>query len=1018
VTKDGKYLVYIMKKRNVIPLTLLCILAIAVLAAPVVGLLVEPGDMITATDGTTIAMITLDGLTAIEPGGTITIDITELHQYVADSFTFTTDNVAIDTEATVDGWTVEVADSTLTLNSTTGADPGETINLTFTGAIYPWVDTLGIEKTVVLTATRSDETEGVPFNFVIQTGTLLGTGLSITDGETITSPYGTTSRLIAITESDIAPGGTVIIDLYYAKGLFASFTFSDANIAVSTDPAGIWTTAPIEYDYLTLTATGGTPKVGDTINVTFTGTSGNPFIAYSGGPMTNPLTAIRSDRIDPEPFSITIDTAPPVSTGMSIENGAPITSTTGATSPVITITDQPIAQDGTITIFVPFLPSLIAINSFNNDNVMVSNTGEAIWTREVVTGDRVILTSTGNDTAVGDKVTVTFTGASNPWITSLPGLDYSYTTAVRGDEQGTGYFNITISTPSPTDLSIIEGATITSMSGFTTPVIMITGADILPEGTITMEVTALNQYVANGTLTNDNIRIVDNATQATWTASVASDALGFNYLTLTSTDGPTIAGETVNVTFTGETNPWKGDTNGEKTVTLLPTRGDGAGAGSFNFVINTTLSLDVDFSATPRWGIAPLSVAFTDKSNMGPIEWSWDFGDGGNSTDPNPVYIYTQPGLYDVSMTVWNKTSMGMVSKTNYINVLNGAVIGTDTEFSGLTVTNCGGPQTIMVNTSILTATLSSGNSVLEIQAPAESGFKSITFSAQNGGFTQNGNIITGNPTGVHMESGEIAPASGFSDSIGKKSSFRYTIDLPAYPCKAKLTTEIWEGPVTEYDTLFRQVASQNLAYPVGTAYTVKITKTNFPSDAQIKIIMSVDSGWSPSISGENVMIWHIADDKSYGEILPTRYLYTDPLTNLDYYEADSPRGFSTFGVSSLTGSNNPFQIIAFVATNVVNQAANAQISSGTGSGSSTGTSVSANIEQGGPSSDMQAGGIVVPTPVPPNKPAPLTQPAMSTNVGMLGWLLAIVQNNPIILIGVAGVIVVVGYFGWWKQRL
>jgi hypothetical protein len=66
----------------------------------------------------------------------------------------------------------------------------------------------------------------------------------------------------------------------------------------------------------------------------------------------------------------------------------------------------------------------------------------------------------------------------------------------------------------------------------------------------------------------------------------------------------------------------------------------------------------------------------------------------------------------------------------------------------------------------------------------------------------------------------------------------------------------------------------------------------------------------------------------------------------------------------------------------------------------------------------MQAGGIVVPTPVPPNKPAPLTQPAMSTNVGMLGWLLAIVQNNPIILVGVAGVIVVVGYFGWWKQRL
>ena len=42
----------------------------------------------------------------------------------------------------------------------------------------------------------------------------------------------------------------------------------------------------------------------------------------------------------------------------------------------------------------------------------------------------------------------------------------------------------------------------------------------------------------------------------------------------------------------------------------------------------------------------------------------------------------------------------------------------------------------------------------------------------------------------------------------------------------------------------------------------------------------------------------------------------------------------------------------------------------------------------------------------------------MTTNIGMAGWLLAIVQNNPIILIGVAGVIVVVGYFGWWKKRL
>jgi PKD repeat protein len=558
------------------------------------------------------------------------------------------------------------------------------------------------------------------------------------------------------------------------------------------------------------------------------------------------------------------------------------------------------------------------------------------------------------------------------------------------------------------------------MTGAASPVITITGADILPEGTITMEVTGLNEYVANGTLTNENFRIDDTADQATWTADVASDAIGFNYLTLTSTGGPTIAGETVNVTFTGETNPWKGETNGEKTVPLYATRGDGAGAGFLNFVINTTpppeATLGVDFIASPRWGNAPLSVAFTDKSTGDPTEWSWDFGDGETSTVQNPVHVYAQPGLYDVSMTVWNKYSMGLVSKSNYINVLNGAVVETDTEFAGLTVTNCGGPQTIMVNTSILTAVLSSGNTVLEIQAPAESGFKSITFYGP--GFSRVGDTITGNPTAVHLVSGEIAPASGFSDSVGKKASFKYTIDLSSYPCNANLNSEIWEGEVPEYDTLFRRVASENQAYPVGTAYTVKITKTNFPSDAQIKIIMSVDSGWSPSISGENVLIWHIADDKSYGEILPTKFLYKDLVTNLDYYEADSPRGFSTFGVSSLTGSNNPFQMVAFVAAQVINQEGNTQSSPGSGSGSVSGTSISTNAEPGSPTSEMQGGPIETPAPVAPNKPAPLSQPAMSTNVGMVGWLLAMVTNNPIILVGVAGVIVVVGYFGWWKKRL
>ena len=255
-------------------------------------------------------------------------------------------------------------------------------------------------------------------------------------------------------------------------------------------------------------------------------------------------------------------------------------------------------------------------------------------------------------------------------------------------------------------------------------------------------------------------------------------------------------------------------------------------------------------------------------------------------------------------------------------------------------------------------------------------------------------------------------------------SSFSYSIDLPSYPCNGKLSTTIWEGAIPEYDTKLQNITAGNTppAVSIGTAYTAKITKTNFPSEAQAKIRMSVDSGWNPSLSGGpgTVFIWWIADDGKSGQVLRTNKLYTDPVNNLDYYEADSPLGLSTFGISSLTGNNNPFQMVAFVAAQVVNEGGNIQSSAGSGSGSGSVTSVSANAQPDTPYSEemMQGGGIVMPAPAVTAKPPALSQPAMSTNVGMVGWLLAIVQNNPIILAGIVGVIAVAAYFGWYKKKL
>ncbi len=69
----------------------------------------------------------------------------------------------------------------------------------------------------------------------------------------------------------------------------------------------------------------------------------------------------------------------------------------------------------------------------------------------------------------------------------------------------------------------------------------------------------------------------------------------------------------------------------------------------------------------------------------------------------------------------------------NYINVFNGVIAGAETSIPGLTITNCGGPQSVTVDTSILTHyTLSPGNSELEIRPPPESGFEEITLYSRD----------------------------------------------------------------------------------------------------------------------------------------------------------------------------------------------------------------------------------------------------------------------------------------------
>lgn len=63
------------------------------------------------------------------------------------------------------------------------------------------------------------------------------------------------------------------------------------------------------------------------------------------------------------------------------------------------------------------------------------------------------------------------------------------------------------------------------------------------------------------------------------------------------------------------------------------------------------------------------TTRFFDQSTDadGPIvSWAWDFGDGGASSERNPVHTYAQPGNYTVTLTVTDHTGLTHTSQSSY----------------------------------------------------------------------------------------------------------------------------------------------------------------------------------------------------------------------------------------------------------------------------------------------------------------------------------------------------------------
>jgi PKD repeat protein len=77
-----------------------------------------------------------------------------------------------------------------------------------------------------------------------------------------------------------------------------------------------------------------------------------------------------------------------------------------------------------------------------------------------------------------------------------------------------------------------------------------------------------------------------------------------------------------------------------------------------------------DFVSAPPSGEAPLVVSFTDRSSGAITAWHWDFGDGTSASEPSPTHSYTQPGAYEVALTVTSPLGMDTLRRQRAVVVL------------------------------------------------------------------------------------------------------------------------------------------------------------------------------------------------------------------------------------------------------------------------------------------------------------------------------------------------------------
>jgi len=250
-------------------------------------------------------------------------------------------------------------------------------------------------------------------------------------------------------------------------------------------------------------------------------------------------------------------------------------------------------------------------------------------------------------------------------------------------------------------------------------------------------------------------------------------------------------------------------TAGTYTVTLTATNAGGSNTISNAGYITVTYAVPVaSFTSNVTSGTTPLYVKFTDTTINSPASWSWSFGDGGTSTDQNPIYEYTTAGTYTVTLIATNEAGSNTVSTTGYITV-----------------------ATITSPIASFTADVKSGTIPLTVQFTDTS---SYTPTSWEWSFGDGSSSTEENPSHTYTTAGSYSVTHTATNAGGSRTTI-----ASSYITASAVTTVLTTVPITTETTVSKTTATATAA-PAAVKATETISTTNSASDSPSLIYVIV----------------------------------------------------------------------------------------------------------------------------------------------------------------------------------